>query len=72
MNDTSKCGDMWSFLSAADEDLNDLIGELNQIPLCNTKKEIIDTLRRSRSKIETMMTNVKKAGTDYMLKEAEE
>ena len=60
-------GKMWSFRSAADEDLDEVIGELNLLPMCDTKKEMVQILRCARSKIEVMMTNVKKAGTDYTL-----
>jgi len=60
-------GKMWSFRSAAYEDLAEVIGELNLLPMCDTKKEMVQILRCARSKIEVMMTNVKKAGTDYTL-----
>ena len=60
-------GKMWSFRSKADEDLDEVIGELNLLPMCDTKKEMVQILRCARSKIEVMMTNVKKAGTDYTL-----
>jgi len=62
-----RAGNMWSFRSKADEDLDEVIGELNLLPMCDTKKEMVQILRCARSKIEVMMTNVKKAGTDYTL-----
>lgn len=64
-------GKMWSFTSAADEDLNEVIGELNLLPMCDTKKEMVQILRCARSKIEVMMSEIKKAGTDYTLEAVE-
>jgi len=66
-----RAGDMWSFRSKASEDLDELFEKLNLLPRCDTKKELIQILRCARSKIEVMMSEIKKAGTDYTLEDAE-
>ena len=65
-------GDMWSFRSEAQEDLTRIYDMVSDIPRCDTKKEIVDLIRRSVSALEMMKSKVKAAGTDYLLKDAVE
>ena len=65
-------GKMWSFRSEASDDLGRIYDMLSDIPRCDTKKEIIDLIRRSVSALEMMKSKVKAAGTDYLLKNAAE
>lgn len=67
-----RAGNMWSFRSEASDDLHRIYEMISDIPRCDTKKEIIDLIRRSVSALEMMKSKVKAAGTDYLLKEAVE
>jgi len=69
--DSFVTGKIWSFRSKASDDLDEVIGELSLLPMCDTKKEMVQILRCARSKIEVMMSEIKKAGTDYTLEDAE-
>ena len=72
VNGSYFAGDMWSFRSEAQEDLTRIYDMISDIPRCDTKKEIIDLIRRSVSALEMMKSKVKAAGTDYLLKDAVE
>ena len=63
-------GKMWSFRSEASNDLDRIYEMISDIPRCDTKKEIVDLIRRSVSSLEMMKSKVKAAGTDYLLKDA--
>lgn len=63
-------GKMWSFRSEASDDLDRVYGMLSDIPRCDTKTEIIILIRRSINELDEMQRRVKRAGTDYLLKDA--
>ena len=63
-------GKMWSFRSEASNDLDRIYEMISDIPRCDTKKEIVDLIRRSVSALDMMKSKVTAAGTDYLLKDA--
>ena len=60
-------GKMWSYRSKASEDLDRIYNMLYDIPRCDTKKEIIDLIRRSISALDVMKSKVSAAGTGDLL-----
>ena len=66
----ARAGKMWSFRSEASDDLDRVYGMLSDIPRCDTKTEIIILIRRAISDLDEMQRRVKRAGTDYLLKDA--
>ena len=65
-----RAGNMWSFRSEAADDLDRIYEMLSDIPRCDTKTEIIILIRRAISELDTMQRRVKRAGTDYLIKDA--
>ena len=64
-----RTGNMWSFRSEASDDLDRIYEMLSDIPRCDTKTEIIILIRRAISELDTMQRRVKRAGTDYLIKD---
>ena len=62
-----RAGDMWSFRSKASEDLNDVMWLLNRMTCCDTKKELLDCVRKAVSKLDSMKRRIAEKGTEYLL-----
>lgn len=60
-------GKMWSFLSAANDDLNIIYDIISDIPRCDTIKEINRQIDMSIFKLKLMKENIKALGPDYLL-----
>ena len=58
-------GKMWSFRSQASDDLDRIYEMISDIPRCDTKKEMIDLIRKSISALDCFKRKVQEAGNDY-------
>ena len=61
-------GKIWSYRSQASDDLDRIYEMISDIPRCDTKKEIIDLIRRASSALDCFKHKVQEAGNDYTLK----
>ena len=72
MNDTfPMCGKMFIFTSQFAKDLEEIKKIECKIIGVDTKKEAIELIRRIRGMADHIEREIKKAGTDYMLKEVD-
>ena len=71
-DDCNVIGKMWSYRSEASEDLDSIFDMLYYIPRCDTKKEIINLIRRSISALDMMKSKISAAGTGYLLDDTTE
>lgn len=58
-------GKNWSFISKASDDLDAAYELLSDIPRCDTKKEILEQIRKARGILNIMEYNVKQPGNAY-------
>ena len=69
MTDWLIVGKMFTFTSQMAEDREQMMDLINELVHVDTKKEAVALVRRIRGLADTMEREIKKAGTDYMLKE---
>ena len=66
-----RAGDMWSFRSEANDDLNVIYGIISDIPRCDTIEEINRQIDMAIFKLECMKEDIKALGPDYLLEAKE-
>ena len=71
MTDWLIVGKMFTFTSRMAEDREQMMDLINELVHVDTKKEAVVLVRRIRGLADTMEREIKKAGTDYMLKEVD-
>ena len=71
MTDWLIVGKMFTFTSQMAEDREQMMNLINELVHVDTKKEAVALVRRIRGLADTMEREIKKAGTDYMLKEVD-
>ena len=71
MTDWLIVGKMFTFTSQMAEDREQMMDLINELVHVDTKKEAVALVRRIRGLANTMEREIKKAGTDYMLKEVD-
>lgn len=60
-------GKIWSFRSLASDDLDVAYELLSDIPRCDTKKEILEQIKKARGILNIMEYKIKQRGNTYTL-----
>ena len=58
-------GKIWSFISDASDDLDYAYNMLSDIPRCDTKKEILEQIRKVRRALKIMEYRLSQRGNAY-------
>ena len=58
-------GKIWSFRSQASDDLDRIYEMISDIPRCDTKKEMIDLIRKASLALDCFKRKVQEAGNIY-------